>query len=150
MLYHRLQPQHPTEGLVSVLLHAGCSRGCVVQALVRMQVCSLASMRWVVRSAPPLPPIGLDSGSLEPRLAGPLRAASTVFLTSDRIVTPTMPPALRVPSIRRVYFPPLSLWREYADRTHGDPLGATEVFDALVEDGMPVLDALASSAELAS
>jgi hypothetical protein len=117
---------------------------------VRIQVHSLTSVRWVVRSAPPLPLIGLDSGTLEPRLVGPLRAASTVFLTSDRIVTPTMPPSLRVPSIRRVYFPPLSLWREYADRAGVDPLPAVEVFDALVEDGMPVLDALASSAELAS
>jgi len=98
---------------------------------------------------PALPPLLLGDESVAPCVATSLRAASTVFLTSERIVAPSRPPAFVAPSIRRVFFPPLSLWDQYASRLPADPLAAVEVFDALVDDGMPVLAALTSSVELA-
>jgi len=97
---------------------------------------------------PQLPPLGIEDETLAPGVAASLRAASTVFLTYERIVVPSHPPAFLPPSIRRVYFPPLSLWGEYVERLPTDLLAAVEVFDALVDDGMPVLSALASSVEL--
>lgn len=140
--------ENVSPGPLSVLLHAGCSSSCSVQALLRMRAACLPSPRWVVRSLPVLPPVLLGDESVPPSVATSLRAASTVFLTSERLTTPSQPPTFVAPSIRRVYFPPLSLWREYSERLHADPLDAVEVFDALVDDGMPVLVALASSAEL--
>lgn len=149
VLRRRLGEDPASPGTVSVLLHAGCSRSCSVQALLRMRASCLPSPRWVVRSMPALPPLLLGDESVAPGVATSLRAASTVFLTSERIVAPSRPPAFIAPSIRRVYFPPLSLWDQYSSRLPADPLAAVEVFDALVDDGMPVLAALTSSVELA-
>lgn len=148
VLSRRLGEVPTASGSISVLLHAGCSRRCAVQTLLRMRASCLPSPRWVVRSMPVLPPLLLEADQVAPSVAVSLRAASTVYLTSNRLVPPSQPPAFVAPSIRRVYFPPLSLWGEYSSRLDTDPLPAVEVFDALVDDGMPVLAALASSVEL--
>jgi hypothetical protein len=103
-----------------------------------------------------LPDTTVDaSASTLPLLAAPLLAASTVFLTASALLHPQAPPSLAAPVIRRVYFPPLALWRGFLSRLDADPadpapLDAAEVFDALVDDGMTVLDALSSSVELAA
>lgn len=149
VLRRRLGDDPASSGSISVLLHAGCSRRCAVQALLRMRASCLPSPRWVLRSMPALPPLLLEDDRVAPGVAMSLRAASTVYLTTDRLVSPSRPPAFVAPAIRRVYFPPLSLWGEYSSRLQADPLVAVEVFDALVDDGMPVLTALASSVELA-
>jgi hypothetical protein len=135
---------------VSVLVHAGCSPACGLQGMLRMRLASSVSPRWVLRSSP----VPVDGGIPTERFDVLLRTAATVYLTTFRLAVPSVPAAFAAPTIRRVYFPPLGLWRSFLGGVPGqgdlaDPLSATEVFSVLVEDGMPVRDALGTAAQLA-
>lgn len=145
-LSRRLVDVLPAEGCPSVLLRAGCGRGCALRTLLRLRLSGEFPARWAVRAAPPFP--GSVDGPASPGDGPLLLAASTVFLTTDRLVSTNVPPALLAPDIRRVYFPPLALWRAFHGRLVGDPLPALEVFAVLVADGMGVLEALSSSVDL--
>lgn len=151
VLERRLRPDLPADACPSVLVHAGCSAGCGVQTLLRLRVSALRPTRWVVRTAPPVP--RRDAGD-DAAGRSALLAASTVFMTSTRLHPSSVPSPFTAPSIRRLYFPPLGLWRDFLGRVQADgpvvdPLVASEVFSILVDDGMPVLDALDSAADLA-
>lgn len=146
VLVRRLSSAETARDAPSVLAHAGCSPSCGVQALLRLRLAGSGPLRWTFRSSP---------GALAPVTDGSdllLRTASTVYLTTSPLSVPSLPVSFRAPQVRRVYFPPLGMWRSFladlpADGAP-DPLSAAEVFSVLVEDGMPVRDALGTAANL--
>jgi len=152
-LARRLGPDLRAAGCPSVLLRAGCGRGCGLQALLRMRLSGERPGRWVVRSVPPSD-ADLSAGPGPVSSSGLLLAASTVFLTTDRLVGGGVPASFLAPDIRRVYFPPLSLWRGFLEgldeRLDADPVPATEVFAVLVADGMDVREAVVCAVALVS
>jgi len=146
VLTRRLSGGEMVRDAPSVLVHAGCSPSCGVQALLRLRLAGSGPLRWTFRSSP---------AALTPGIVGSdvlLRTASTVYLTTSPLSVPSLPVSFRAPQVRRVYFPPLGMWRSFlADMPADgvpDPLPAAEVFSVLVEDGMPVRDALGTAANL--
>lgn len=147
VLVRRLSSGETVRDAPSVLVHAGCSPSCGVQALLRLRLAGSGPLRWTFRSSPgALVPVAGGSDAL-------LRTASTVYLTTSPLTVPSLPVSFRAPQVRRVYFPPLWLWRSFLadlpDEDAPDPLSAAEVFSVLVEDGMPVRDALGTAVRLA-
>jgi len=137
-------------GRRSVLVHAGCSRGCGVRALLALRVAAYgtaAPVSWSVLPAPGIPRVPLGGLSVSAAVEPGLRLAAAVDLTDVRLSLRTASPP---PVIRRLFAPPLGVWREFAVLAGADRFAATEIFSSLVADGMPVCDALLAAPALAA
>lgn len=137
----------PRGATMTAAVTVGCSRACVLQALVGIHTGRRRGVAWALRSTPSWPAEPLWQLASRPDLGPSLLAASGVTLLTRQLAAS---PAVDVlPRVLSLYAPPLRLWHEFVvDLDATARSVAVEVFGALVSEGMTVADALLAAPAL--